>query len=152
MDAPLGGDALRGFPPLLPKSLLQIQLFRLLRVPDPAAQAAAGSADAVFAPVPGGGDRPAVSYLCTLPAKGKFPALGTGGTVLLRIADHVFHPADLLLKVPPLLLVIVGGLDQTRLAGGVQIEIIVQALIPGVHHNFLIPGLMEVPPNAAGMA
>ena len=81
MDAPPGGDALRGFRTLLPKSLLQTQMFRLLRVPGSTAQTAAGAAGAVFAPVSGGGDKPAVSYLCTLPVKGKFPALGTGETV-----------------------------------------------------------------------
>lgn len=81
MDAPPGGDALRGFRTLIPESLLQTQMFRLLRVPGSTAQTAAGAAGAVFAPVPGGGDKPAVSYLCTLPVKGKFPALGTGETV-----------------------------------------------------------------------
>ena len=63
MDAPLGSDALSGFRTLLPKSLLQTQLFRLLWVLGSAAQTAAGAAGAVFTPVPGRSDKPAETIL-----------------------------------------------------------------------------------------
>src|SRR5699024_5892080 len=53
MDAPRGSDALSGFRTLLPKSLLQTQLFRLIWVLGTAALAPARTTPAVFTPVPG---------------------------------------------------------------------------------------------------
>lgn len=77
-----------------------------------------------------------------LPEKGKFPVLSTGETVYLRGVGHALRPANLFLKFPPFS----GhsdGLNQVRLAGRIQIEAVVQTLIPGAHHHFLITGLVE---------
>src|SRR5699024_3673679 len=138
MDAPMGSDALSGFRSLLPKSLLQTQLFRLLWVLGSAAQTAAGAAGAVFIPVPGRSDKPAVFFFCVFPTQRKLSALGAGKAVFFRIISHVLYPTDLLLKLFAFLLVVIRGLDQASLAGRIQVEVVVQALIPSIRHYFLI--------------
>ena len=95
MDAPLGGDALCGLSPLFPKGLVQTQLFALLRVFSPAALAAARTAGAALAPVPGGGHKLALFFLRIFPAECEFPALSTGETVVLRLIRHVLDSAYL---------------------------------------------------------
>lgn len=144
MDAPLGSDALSGFRTLLPKSLLQTQLFRLLWVLGSAAQTAAGAAGAVFTPVPGRSDKPAVFFFCVFPTQRKLSALGAGKAVFFRIISHVLYPTDLLLKLFAFLLVVIRGLDQASLAGRIQVEVVVQALIPSIRHYFLISSLLEL--------
>ena len=83
MDAPLGSDALSGFRTLLPKSLLQTQLFRLLWVLGPAALAPARTTAAAFTPVPGRSDKPAVFFFCVFPTQRKLSALGAGKAGIL---------------------------------------------------------------------
>ena len=85
MDAPLGSDALSGFRTLLPKSLLQTQMFRLLWVLGPAALAPARTTAAAFTPVPGRSDKPAVFFFCVFPTQRKLSALGAGKAVFFRI-------------------------------------------------------------------
>ena len=105
VDATLRGEALGGFRPFLPESLLEAQLLGLIGVLGPTALAAAGTASAVLTPVPGGGDKLAVPDFCTLSPQGQFSALGTGETVLFQVVGHVFYPADLFPKLFALLLV-----------------------------------------------
>lgn len=62
---------------------------------------------------------------------------------LLWAIRHVLDSACLFLKLFALLLVIIGRLDKTGLAGGVQIEIVFQALISGICYYIFIPCPVE---------
>ena len=145
MDSTLTHNVSRRLFPFLPKGFLEHNLFGLIRILSSTTLCPARTSPAIFALVSGGGDKLAVFYFRTLPAKSQFFALSTGETVFLPVVCHVFHSANLFLKLFALLLIVVGGLDEADLSVLLQIQVVLQAFIARICYHFLVPCL--VPPG-----
>ena len=78
-----------------------------------------------------------------LPAQRQPAALGTGKAILIRVICHILSPADLLFELFAFLLIMVSRFYEANLPHGIQVQIVVQTLIPGVGCDFLIPGLVK---------
>lgn len=68
----------------------------------------------------------------------QFSPLRTDETVIVMRIGHVFDPADLPLEFLRLLLVVVGGLDETNLSILRQIQVVFQAFISRVRDGLFI--------------
>ena len=68
----------------------------------------------------------------------QFSPLRTGETVVLMRLGHVFNPADLSLEFLRLLLVVVGGLNETNLSVLRQIQVVFQTFISRVRDGLFI--------------
>ena len=81
MNSALGHDIFLRLFSFLPESLLEHDLLGLVLVLGPVALWPAGTAAAIFAPVPGGGHKLSIPHLRCLPPQRQLPALYTGKTV-----------------------------------------------------------------------
>ena len=102
--------------PFFPEGFLEDDLLGLIRYLGPAALCPVWAPTTIFTPVPSGGHKLSVLYFCGLPPQMQLPALYTGKTVFFGVIFHVLNAAHLFAKLACLLLVIVGGLYESRLA------------------------------------
>ena len=76
-----------------------------------------------------------VLEICTLPPHKKPSTLSANEAIFFYVVRHVLNTADLFSELLIVALVIIGGLDKTDLPGGIQVEIVIQSLIPCVSHH-----------------
>ena len=113
MDPTLGHNIFLCLFPLLPEGLPEHNLLGPVLVLGPAALRPVGAADAIFAPVPGGGHKLSVSQFCCLPSQMQLSALCAGKAVCLWVIFHVFNSAHLFAKLDSIVLS-VGSKTRTK--------------------------------------
>ena len=117
---------------------MQNNFLGLIGVFCPTALRAAGTTNAVLAAVPCGGYKLAMPLFCRFTPELQFSPLRTDETVIVMTIGHVFDPTDLSFEFLRLLLVVVGGLDETNLSVLRQMQVVFQTFISRVRDALFI--------------